>query len=45
MIRKSVFDTIGLYNEGLVPAEDYELWLRIAEKFPVENIPDFLIIL
>jgi glycosyltransferase involved in cell wall biosynthesis len=43
MIRKSVFDTIGLYNEGLVPAEDYELWLRIAEKFPVENIPDFLL--
>ncbi len=28
MIRRSVFDQYGFYNEGNVP-EDYELWLRL----------------
>lgn len=43
MMRRNVLNEIGLYNEGLVPAEDYELWIRIAEKFPLENLPDFLL--
>jgi len=43
MMRKKILSETGLYGEGLVPAEDYELWLRIAEKFPVENLTDYLL--
>lgn len=43
VIRRDVFAAVGLYNEGLVPAEDYELWIRIAEKYAIENLDDFLL--
>jgi glycosyltransferase involved in cell wall biosynthesis len=42
MLRKTVLETVGGYKD-LAPAEDYELWLRIAEKFNVENLSDYLI--
>jgi len=29
MVRRSVLDRIGLFNESLPAAEDYDLWLRI----------------
>lgn len=36
MVRKSVFDTVGSFNESprLRAVEDYELWLRILAKYP-----------
>ncbi|WP_153798252.1 glycosyltransferase family 2 protein [Foetidibacter luteolus] len=40
MIRKSV---LPQYKEGLVPAEDYELWLAIAQKYAVANLPTVLL--
>ncbi|MEP6465884.1 MAG: glycosyltransferase [Parafilimonas sp.] len=43
MMRKDIFNTIDVYQQSLVPAEDYELWIRVAEKFSVENLPDFLL--
>lgn len=42
MIRKSSLDATGLYND-LAPAEDYELWLQMAEKFEIANLPQNLI--
>ncbi|MCB0324282.1 MAG: glycosyltransferase [Bdellovibrionales bacterium] len=30
LLRKSLFERIGLYNTRLVRAEDYELWVRAA---------------
>ena len=44
MLRKSVFDEIGLYTDDKsrrLP-EDYDLWSRIARKFKVANIPEML---
>ncbi len=35
MIRKSLFDEIGLFNEAFPACEDYDLWLRISLKYPV----------
>ena len=35
LIHKSVFDRVGLFNERLPVCEDYDLWLRIALKFPI----------
>lgn len=43
MMRKSILSKVGYYQEGFVPAEDYELWLRIAEQSSIENLPDYLL--
>lgn len=33
MIRKTVFDEVGLFNEDLVLHEDTDMWNRISEKY------------
>lgn len=38
MVRRSVFDTVGLFNEALTGTEDYEMWLRIAYWFPISFV-------
>ena len=35
MIHKSVFEEAGLFDESFPACEDYDLWLRIACRFPV----------
>lgn len=44
MIRKAVFDRVGLYStdKDRQPPEDYELWSRVARAFEVANIPEIL---
>lgn len=46
MIRKEVFETVGLYSTdpSRQPPEDYELWSRVARKFEVANIPEVLLV-
>ncbi len=44
LIHKSVFDAIGLFDESLPACEDYELWLRVTQCFPVLFLPERLII-
>lgn len=33
VVRRTVFDTVGHFDESLRICEDYDLWLRIAERF------------
>jgi glycosyltransferase involved in cell wall biosynthesis len=44
MIRKSLFDTVGVFDERLPACEDYDLGLRISCRFPVHLI-DFPLII
>lgn len=44
MIRKTLFDTVGLFDESLPACEDYDLWLRISCRYPVFLIDEPLII-
>jgi glycosyltransferase involved in cell wall biosynthesis len=37
MFRRSVFDSVGGFDESLRAAEDYDLYLRIAREFPVHS--------
>jgi len=32
MLKKSIFDDIGMFNENLSALEDWDMWLRIAVK-------------
>ena len=43
MIRKAILENIGGYREDFRNAEDYELWIRISEKYSIENIPKPLV--
>jgi len=44
MIRRSLFDRVGGFDETLPACEDYDLWLRISCRFPVHLIDTPLII-
>ena len=44
LIDKTIFDDVGIFNENLVICEDYELWLRICDKYSVFFINEPLII-
>jgi hypothetical protein len=40
VIRRACLDAVGLFDESLCYVEDWELWLRIALRFPVGFIPE-----
>ena len=44
MIRRSLFDDIGLFDENLPACEDYDMWLRIACKYPIDLIDTPMIV-
>ncbi len=35
VVHRSLFETVGLFDETLPACEDYELWLRICSRWPV----------
>lgn len=43
IIHRQVFDHVGVFDETLPACEDYDLWLRIAVKYPVHFIETPLI--
>ncbi len=44
MMHRSLFEKVGLFDESLPACEDYDLWLRVACRFPVYLIEAALII-
>jgi glycosyltransferase involved in cell wall biosynthesis len=42
VIRKSVLAEVGLYDESMPPAEDYELWMRIAKNHIILHLPEVM---
>lgn len=43
MIRRNVFDEIGLFKEWMKSSEDYELWFRIAKDFNIYSLNEPLV--
>jgi len=44
MMRKTLLDEVGLFDETLPACEDYDLWLRIGWKYPIHLIDEALIV-
>lgn len=44
LIKKMVFDDIGLYDNDLVACEDYDLWIRITAKYKVLFLAEKLVV-
>ncbi len=43
LMRKEAFVRAGGYRDAFAPAEDYDLWLRITEKFSCANLDDVVL--
>ncbi len=43
MIKKSVFEKVGLFKAWMRSCEDYELWFRIAREFSIYSINEQLV--
>jgi len=44
VVKKTLFNQIGLFDEKFSACEDYELWLRATALHPVKLIPEILTI-
>ncbi len=42
MMRRSCIEKVGLYDETIKYAQDYELWLRMIDVCQLENHPELL---
>jgi glycosyltransferase involved in cell wall biosynthesis len=39
LVRRSCFNKVGYFDHSTIPAEDWDMWLRIAKVYKVEHIP------
>jgi glycosyltransferase involved in cell wall biosynthesis len=44
MLRKSLLDEVGFFDESMPVCEDYDFWLRIAIRYPFKFLSDKLIV-
>jgi len=44
MLRRILFETVGMFDESLPACEDYDLWLRVSCRYPVYLIDTALIV-
>ncbi len=44
MFKRELIDEIGLFDESLPACEDYDLWLRVATKYPIYLVDEELIV-
>ncbi|MBN2231458.1 MAG: glycosyltransferase family 2 protein [Deltaproteobacteria bacterium] len=44
MLRRRLFTAVGWFDERLPACEDYDLWLRVAARFPVHLDPEPLVV-
>lgn len=43
IVRKSAFERAGGYRSAFIHAEDYDLWLRMADVATLANVPEVLL--
>jgi glycosyltransferase involved in cell wall biosynthesis len=43
MLRRSGLEAVNGYRWAFRPAEDYDLWLRLSERYPLANLADVLL--
>ena len=43
LVSKQAIKECGMYDEALRTCEDYDLWLRVSDKFMIMHIPEALV--
>jgi GT2 family glycosyltransferase len=44
VVKRSLLEEVGVFDEDFPVCEDYDLWLRISWKYPIWLIPEPLVI-
>jgi len=44
MVRRSLFESIGVFDESFYVCEDYEIWLRVSARYPIYLLREALVI-
>jgi len=44
MLKRALLSEVGFFDESLPACEDYDLWLRIASRYPVHLIQEYLLV-
>lgn len=40
VIKHAAFRAVGGYRKCFAPTEDYDLWIRLGERYPLANLPE-----
>lgn len=40
MVRAACLDTVGVFDPATIPAEDWDLWIRIGLRYPMGTMPE-----
>jgi len=43
LLPKKCFNKVGLFNEGLITTQDYDMWYRLSRKYEYFYIPEVLV--
>ena len=43
VVRRTAFEAIGGFDTSLFGGEDWEFWVRLADRFPIAHLPEVLI--
>ena len=43
LVKREVFEDIGLFDESLLSCEDWDMWLRISKKYLVFPVKQYLV--
>lgn len=43
LMRSAALQAVGHYDEGLAYAEDWDLWMRIGQRWQLANLPDICV--
>lgn len=43
VVRRECFDRVGYFDESCVPVEDWEMWLRVAARYDISFVPQYLV--
>lgn len=43
VVPRKVLDVVGLFDMHLTANQDYDMWLRIAKKYPIKFVPKLLV--
>lgn len=44
LVRRSALEAVGGFNPARVPSEDWDLWLRLAQRYPLALVPEPLVL-
>jgi len=42
LIRREVFEKVGLFDENINGAEDWEMWVRISNRYEIHTVRKYL---